>query len=856
MLAHAAVSVVFEGTEVVRASSLRTLPVSALGSLPLDLGSNCLGQEVVLVLGVIVSKLPDDRLLDEVLPATLLGKVDGVLGVAEVERSVAAHGVGRGVPAHEGVLPSLSDCTVVVEADLPELLRVERRLVGSGPHLLDDDHARAAVRHLLRDQVGRVQRGDLGGVVGKNGVGEPDARVVDHGEVLLGHFLQLALQGWHIRSFGFPGLHQSLLHGDYHGAVTCGGSATSQGSDCARSTEQTEHLGHYREYYLLQQTWSALDWTGRWEEAPRLGSVVADPKSSTAYLRRCTTGGGKAVDLVDYHRLPRLQLDNPKLPQQLQRQHDNTTTRQHYSYEYSQCKANVTMATTDKYDRQLRLWGAQGQRALGETHVFLIGASAAGTETLKNLVLPGIGSFSVMDDAITTKQDASSNFFLPSSTVGKPRAEVAADFLSELNPDVVGTFHHLPSLDQADWNEILGGSGKKRVLVVASDLTPSLLETLSALCTSLSYQLLVVHSYGLIGTVRVQVPGVLPLLDPKPTNAHPDLRLKSSFPALNALSDSIQLDSLESHEHGHVPYPILLLKAREKFGKLPTTFAEKQDFVKVLQSMRRSDMELNFDEAIQNAYLAYTEPTVTVPDQFDASSTVGILFRGYESFVQSNGGRPPLNGSIPDMTSSTEWYIQLQSIYKTQADNDRAAMKALCPGVPDDDLNTFCANVFTVDQMQTRSLVDEFHSKGVTEDMVDDWKMALMDPYEVPEHTPLLWYLGLRACQVFCQLYGRYPGCMPRPEDDFATDVPLLQQCWQTVLQQYQLHDQELLVSHAASICQEMTRYANAELHTIASVVGGVASQEAVKLITGQYIPLDNTYIFNGIVSVAGVYKF
>jgi hypothetical protein len=29
-----------------------------------------------------------------------------------------------------------------------------------------------------------------------------------------------------------------------------------------------------------------------------------------------------------------------------------------------------------------------------------------------------------------------------------------------------------------------------------------------------------------------------------------------------------------------------------------------------------------------------------------------------------------------------------------------------------------------------------------------------------------------------------------------------------------------------------------------------------VKIITGQYIPLNNTYLFNGIVSVAGVYKF
>jgi amyloid beta precursor protein binding protein 1 len=76
------------------------------------------------------------------------------------------------------------------------------------------------------------------------------------------------------------------------------------------------------------------------------------------------------------------------------------------------------------------------------------------------------------------------------------------------------------------------------------------------------------------------------------------------------------------------------------------------------------------------------------------------------------------------------------------------------------------------------------------------------------------------------------------------------------VVAHYQLGDQDLLQQHASNICQELTRYANAEIHTVASVVGGVASQEAVKIITGQYIPLDNTYVFNGIVAVGGVYRF
>lgn len=47
-----------------------------------------------------------------------------------------------------------------------------------------------------------------------------------------------------------------------------------------------------------------------------------------------------------------------------------------------------------KYDRQLRLWSANGQSALESSHLLLINATATGTEILKNLVLPGIQSLS------------------------------------------------------------------------------------------------------------------------------------------------------------------------------------------------------------------------------------------------------------------------------------------------------------------------------------------------------------------------------------------------------------------------------------------------------------------------------
>ena len=53
-----------------------------------------------------------------------------------------------------------------------------------------------------------------------------------------------------------------------------------------------------------------------------------------------------------------------------------------------------------KYDRQLRVWGADGQAALAGARVCLLGSGATGAEALKNLVLGGIAAFTVIDDAL------------------------------------------------------------------------------------------------------------------------------------------------------------------------------------------------------------------------------------------------------------------------------------------------------------------------------------------------------------------------------------------------------------------------------------------------------------------------
>lgn len=95
-----------------------------------------------------------------------------------------------------------------------------------------------------------------------------------------------------------------------------------------------------------------------------------------------------------------------------------------------------------RYDRQLRLWGATGQLALESSHILLInnGPGVVGVETLKNLVLPGVGQFTIQDSAVVTEADLGVNFFLEDQHLGGFRAEHTSNLLKELNPDVEGHF--------------------------------------------------------------------------------------------------------------------------------------------------------------------------------------------------------------------------------------------------------------------------------------------------------------------------------------------------------------------------------------------------------------------------------
>lgn len=90
------------------------------------------------------------------------------------------------------------------------------------------------------------------------------------------------------------------------------------------------------------------------------------------------------------------------------------------------------------YDRQIRLWGVAAQAKIQSANILLITIKALANEVAKNLVLAGVGSLTILDDATVSESDLGSQFFLSESdnVVGQNRAQAACPAIQKLNPRV------------------------------------------------------------------------------------------------------------------------------------------------------------------------------------------------------------------------------------------------------------------------------------------------------------------------------------------------------------------------------------------------------------------------------------
>eukprot|EP00999_Lentomonas_sp_LEN2_P001786 NODE_289_length_1711_cov_94.194444_g260_i0.p1 GENE.NODE_289_length_1711_cov_94.194444_g260_i0~~NODE_289_length_1711_cov_94.194444_g260_i0.p1 ORF type:complete len:552 (-),score=100.04 NODE_289_length_1711_cov_94.194444_g260_i0:55-1638(-) len=519
-----------------------------------------------------------------------------------------------------------------------------------------------------------------------------------------------------------------------------------------------------------------------------------------------------------------------------------------------------------KYDRQLRLWGEHGQEALETAKICLIGASAVGCETLKNCVLPGFGSFTVVDGKTVTEADIGNNFFLTKSSIGNSRAKCCTELLKEMNPDVDGSFV------EEDPAQLISNNLKffaAFTLVIVSELTTQPLHSLCDFLWQREIPVLVLNLNGFLASLRLSTP-THTVVETHPDNPIVDLRLDNPLPELVQLVASTDLMGMSSKDYAHVPFVVLLLFHMDLWkqnhdGKLPQNTAEKDAFKQQIRNYRKQtslSVSENIDEAVSNAHRAWG--TTTIPSNTRTvfadelctnltkkSSNFWIVARAIKEYTENEGnGYLPLTGALPDMHSNTEFYVQLQKLYhaKAQADiaavNNRVAslLQSLELGsdtVPAEEIARMCRHSHELSVIHFSSLQQELDPSSAQANLIGN---SLGDPTD-----NIAFYVLFQAASIFQEQHKRYPGTH---DDEVEEDAMLLKKCAGTFLSSIGATG-----SVSDEFCLEFCRYGGCQPHNISSLMGGVASQEVIKLVTGQFEPLNNTFIFNGTNSTAAVYN-
>ncbi|KAJ5329627.1 hypothetical protein N7452_010017 [Penicillium brevicompactum] len=542
-----------------------------------------------------------------------------------------------------------------------------------------------------------------------------------------------------------------------------------------------------------------------------------------------------------------------------------------------------------KYDRQLRLWAATGQQALEDSRVLLVNSDGplgqyntgvsgvAGVETLKNLVLPGIGGFTIVDPATVTESDLGVNFFLEEESLGKSRAEETCRLLRELNPDVQG-YHYSKRIEDLIVDDDF--LPRHKLIIISGPIRRSTLAPLCWQAKNLGIPVLYLHSVGFYSTFSVQLPAEFPIVETHPDpESTQDLRLLNPWPELVAAAAKLNdLDTLDDHQHGHVPYILLLLHFLEQWkashdGNAPKNYKEKTEFREFLRAQARTSNpeggEENFDEAV-SAVLKTISPfelRSSIREIFNmdecqqltsTSQDFWIIASAIKTFHASHGVLP-LPGSLPDMKAQSADYVALQNIYKTKARQDIEEVTATVrqlesqigrqsPAILDREIEVFCKNAAHIKVVRGRdipqisidsdastlkkirselnnedSLIPIFIATQILDSVVDEIQSNGLEK-ERTVNDSALWHSHTE--RILALLTG---------VDGSAVEPAAREQVGRAI--------------------KELCRAEGGELHNISSLTGGLVAQEALKVITRQYGPLDNTCVFDGARSKSEMYR-
>ena len=418
-------------------------------------------------------------------------------------------------------------------------------------------------------------------------------------------------------------------------------------------------------------------------------------------------------------------------------------------------------------------------------------------------------------------------------------------------------------------------------MIVSGPTKRSSLHPLCQKAQEVGIPVLYTHSVGFYASFSLQLAAEFPIVETHPDpESTQDLRLLNPWPELVAAAAALgDLDSLDDHQHGHVPYVLLLLYFLEEWkrfhgGNVPENYKEKTEFREFVRSKARTNNaeggEENFDEAVY-AVLKTLSPftlrssireifemdqchqlTPNTPDFWIIASAIGAFYNAH--------GVLPLPGTLPDMKAQSADYVSLQNIYKSKARRDVEEVTAIVrqlehqlarqlPPIPEREIEVFCKNAAHIRVVHGRRI------PSIGEDTDAVTLKAIRSQLGMPDSLISIFI----ACQVLDAVVDDIQGDS-QPESRRSVNDDSLWTAHTDRILALLAGDEPACISEEArenidNAIQELRRSEGGELHNISSLAGGLVAQEALKVLTRQYVPLDNTCVFDGARSRSEMYR-
>ncbi len=217
------------------------------------------------------------------------------------------------------------------------------------------------------------------------------------------------------------------------------------------------------------------------------------------------------------------------------------------------------------------------------------------------------------------------------------------------------------------------------------------------------------------------------------------------------------------------------------------------------------------------------------------------------------------------MTSDTKRYIALQNLYQNAAKEAcskvttrvhqhlRSVGKSI-DLIPVSEIRRFCKNSAYLDCISTRPIDVDLGSCEDVNHEVNPLMQCLQQAGESDLENLLNIYILFLAADTFFALNQKYPGdCNTK---DCESDLSVLKMCVSNLVSKLNGNTSPSHFAMPDELIEEMVRFGASEVHSVASFVGGVASHEVIKLLTSQYVPFSDLFVYNGISCSSATFKF